>query len=288
MKLDMGAGALDRSRHHVAGHAQALGVSVVAHAVQFLDGDVVALAVLHAGVGEIAEGEQNHHGHRTKFQIFAGFARHETPHTCLKTVRAGRVAGQDALGRSGSHFRADDSCLRQLNPAAFTMPISPTSEPHKGRPDSMIHPWHDVTPGSKLPQEFNTVIEIPFGSSVKYELDKTSGLIKLDRILYSAVYYPANYGFIPQTLAEDDDPLDVLVSVPGDRGAADHHSRPRHRPDDHDRLRQERPQDHRRRDGRSGVQRLSRSRGDAAAPAAHAAPFFPGLQTTGGQVGRGG
>src|SRR5258707_3726316 len=75
----------------------------------------------------------------------------------------------------------------------------------------MIHPWHDVTPGSKRPQEFNTVIEIPFGSSVKYELDKISGLIKLDRILYSAVYYPANYGFIPQTLAEDDDPLDVLV-----------------------------------------------------------------------------
>jgi inorganic pyrophosphatase len=75
----------------------------------------------------------------------------------------------------------------------------------------MIHPWHDVTPGSKLPQEFNSVIEIPFGSSVKYELDKASGLIKLDRILYSAVYYPANYGFVPQTLAEDDDPLDVLV-----------------------------------------------------------------------------
>jgi inorganic pyrophosphatase len=75
----------------------------------------------------------------------------------------------------------------------------------------MIHPWHDVTPGENLPQEFNTIIEIPFGSSVKYELDKDSGLIKLDRILYSAVYYPANYGFVPQTLAEDDDPLDVLV-----------------------------------------------------------------------------
>jgi inorganic pyrophosphatase len=75
----------------------------------------------------------------------------------------------------------------------------------------LIHPWHDVTPGEKLPRELNTVIEIPFGSSVKYELDKTSGLIKLDRVLYSAVYYPANYGFIPQTLAEDDDPLDVLV-----------------------------------------------------------------------------
>ncbi|HEY1678178.1 MAG TPA: inorganic diphosphatase [Candidatus Sulfotelmatobacter sp.] len=75
----------------------------------------------------------------------------------------------------------------------------------------MIHPWHDVTPGDKLPQEFDCVIEIPFGSSVKYELDKTSGLIRLDRVLYSAVYYPANYGFIPQTFAEDDDPLDVLV-----------------------------------------------------------------------------
>ncbi len=75
----------------------------------------------------------------------------------------------------------------------------------------MIHPWHDVTPGDKLPQEFYTIVEIPFGSSVKYELDKASGMIKLDRVLYSAVYYPANYGFIPQTLAEDDDPLDVLV-----------------------------------------------------------------------------
>ena len=75
----------------------------------------------------------------------------------------------------------------------------------------MIHPWHDITPGEHLPSEFSTVIEIPFGSSVKYELDKQSGLIKLDRVLYSAVYYPANYGFIPQTLAEDDDPLDVLV-----------------------------------------------------------------------------
>src|ERR1700757_3987402 len=75
----------------------------------------------------------------------------------------------------------------------------------------MIHPWHDVTPGDKLPQEFDCVIEIPFGSSVKYELDKQSGLIRLDRVLYSAVFYPANYGFIPQTFAEDDDPLDVLV-----------------------------------------------------------------------------
>ncbi len=75
----------------------------------------------------------------------------------------------------------------------------------------MTHPWHDVTPGSKLPAEFTTIIEIPMGSSVKYELDKETGLLRLDRILYSAVFYPADYGFIPQTLAEDDDPLDVLV-----------------------------------------------------------------------------
>lgn len=74
-----------------------------------------------------------------------------------------------------------------------------------------MHPWHDVVPGEDLPKEFAAVIEIPLGSSVKYELDKTTGLIKVDRILYSAVFYPANYGFIPQTLAEDDDPLDVLI-----------------------------------------------------------------------------
>jgi inorganic pyrophosphatase len=75
----------------------------------------------------------------------------------------------------------------------------------------MTHAWHDVTPGAKLPTVFTAVIEIPMGSSVKYELDKETGLLRLDRILYSAVYYPANYGFIPQTFAEDDDPLDVLV-----------------------------------------------------------------------------
>jgi inorganic pyrophosphatase len=75
----------------------------------------------------------------------------------------------------------------------------------------MTHPWHDVTPGQRLPAEFTAVIEIPMGSSVKYELDKETGLLRVDRILYSAVFYPANYGFIPQTLAEDDDPLDVLV-----------------------------------------------------------------------------
>ncbi len=78
----------------------------------------------------------------------------------------------------------------------------------------MIHPWHDVRPGIQelaLPAYFRSIIEIPKGSSNKYELDKQTGMLRLDRVLSSAVYYPANYGFIPQTLAEDDDPLDVLV-----------------------------------------------------------------------------
>jgi inorganic pyrophosphatase len=74
-----------------------------------------------------------------------------------------------------------------------------------------MHPWHDLSPGPNVPSEFDAVIEIPLGSSVKYELDKTSGIIRMDRVLYSAVIYPANYGFIPQSLAEDHDPLDVLV-----------------------------------------------------------------------------
>jgi inorganic pyrophosphatase len=75
----------------------------------------------------------------------------------------------------------------------------------------MSNPWHDVSPGERIPKEYTAVIEIPLGSSVKYEMDKVTGLIRMDRVLYSAVFYPANYGFIPQSLAEDGDPLDVLV-----------------------------------------------------------------------------
>lgn len=75
----------------------------------------------------------------------------------------------------------------------------------------MPHPWHDVPIGDDAPEEFSALIEIPKGSRVKYELDKETGLLKVDRILYSSVIYPANYGFIPQTLGEDADPLDVLV-----------------------------------------------------------------------------
>src|SRR5687768_9451878 len=75
----------------------------------------------------------------------------------------------------------------------------------------MAHPWHDVPIGDAAPEEFPTLIEITKGSKVKYELDKETGLLMVDRVLYSSVIYPANYGFIPRTLGDDDDPLDVLV-----------------------------------------------------------------------------
>jgi inorganic pyrophosphatase len=75
----------------------------------------------------------------------------------------------------------------------------------------MINLWRDLSPGSHPPDVITAVIEIPSGSRNKYELDKDSGLIRLDRVLFSAVHYPGDYGFIPRTLAEDGDPCDVLV-----------------------------------------------------------------------------
>ena len=71
--------------------------------------------------------------------------------------------------------------------------------------------WHDIDPISVKPEKFMAVIEIPAGSKKKYELDKRTGLLRLDRILYTSTHYPANYGFIPRTYADDGDPLDVLV-----------------------------------------------------------------------------
>lgn len=76
---------------------------------------------------------------------------------------------------------------------------------------NIFNPWHHVSPGDNLPEYVNAIIEIPKGTRAKYELDKESGLIILDRVLYSSVYYPANYGFIPQSYCDDKDPLDILV-----------------------------------------------------------------------------
>ena len=76
-----------------------------------------------------------------------------------------------------------------------------------------INPWHDLPAGIHPPDNVTAVIEIPRGSRNKYELDKATGMIRLDRVLYSAVHYPGDYGFIPRTLHEDGDPLDVLVHL---------------------------------------------------------------------------
>jgi inorganic pyrophosphatase len=76
----------------------------------------------------------------------------------------------------------------------------------------MTHPWHDLPNHPDHAAEWvNAVIEIPRGSKVKYELDKPTGMLRVDRILYSAVHYPANYGFIPRSYCDDGDPLDILV-----------------------------------------------------------------------------
>ena len=75
----------------------------------------------------------------------------------------------------------------------------------------VLHPWHGADNGDKTPEIVNALIEIPQGSRCKYEIDKKTGLLKLDRVIYSSFHYPVNYGFIPQTLGEDNDPLDILV-----------------------------------------------------------------------------
>ena len=74
-----------------------------------------------------------------------------------------------------------------------------------------LHPWHGASHGDQAPVVVNALIEIPQGSRSKYEIDKLTGLLKLDRIIYSSFHYPINYGFIPQTLGYDNDPLDILV-----------------------------------------------------------------------------
>ena len=76
---------------------------------------------------------------------------------------------------------------------------------------TVLHPWHGVHYGEQAPRIVNAVIEIAQGSRAKYEIDKPSGLLKLDRVIYSSFYYPVNYGFIPQTYGDDKDPLDILV-----------------------------------------------------------------------------
>ncbi|XP_072976247.1 soluble inorganic pyrophosphatase 4-like [Typha angustifolia] len=92
-----------------------------------------------------------------------------------------------------------------ISDSAITLPLP-------WRPTAVAaHPWHDLELGLDAPRIFNCVVEVGKGSKVKYELDKDTGLIKVNRVLYSSVVYPHNFGFIPRTLCEDNDPLDVLI-----------------------------------------------------------------------------
>jgi inorganic pyrophosphatase len=93
-----------------------------------------------------------------------------------------------------------------------------------------MHPWHDCyVDDALIDSAFPVIIEIPKWSKNKYELDKETGLLRLDRVLYSAVHYPADYGFLPRTYCDDGDPLDALVPRTGAGRAADHRRSPRHR-----------------------------------------------------------
>ncbi|MEM0363946.1 MAG: inorganic diphosphatase [Candidatus Nitrosocaldus sp.] len=76
-----------------------------------------------------------------------------------------------------------------------------------------MHLWHDIEPGEHIPEIVNVIVEIPKGSQNKYEYDKDKNILKLDRVLFSPLHYPGDYGLIPRTLAEDGDPLDALVLV---------------------------------------------------------------------------
>jgi inorganic pyrophosphatase len=103
------------------------------------------------------------------------------------------------------YLKYTESLFRQID--TRRPPVPKSKEPTM----SIHHPWHSVEIGQASPDVINVVIEIPMDSRVKTELDKPTGLLKVDRILHSSIVYPANYGFVPETLSEDGDPLDVLV-----------------------------------------------------------------------------
>jgi len=93
------------------------------------------------------------------------------------------------------------------SPGCYSSCVVRTSRPEK----ESMHPWHDVELPRFIEDPIPAIIEIPAGSTVKYELDKASGLLRVDRVLFSAVHYPANYGFVPRTYCDDGDPLDILA-----------------------------------------------------------------------------
>ena len=122
------------------------------------------------------------------------------------------MAKNFCLTKTGAFFILRDGKSFWHFPGRSVVPeFSGTAQPGRFIRGKNVHPWHQVKHYSQFPDIIPAIIEVPKGSQVKYELDKESGLVKVDRILYSSVHYPANYGFIPRTYADDGDPLDVLV-----------------------------------------------------------------------------
>src|SRR5262249_37913849 len=118
----------------------------------------------------------------------------------------GAAAGRRRGARRVRRARA----RRSVSGAGLHIPRPSRSHP-KLRSDCM-HPWHDVEVEEEtLERSFPVIVEVPTGSKNKYELDKQTGLLRLDRVLFGAVHYPANHGFVPRTLCDDEDPLDALV-----------------------------------------------------------------------------
>jgi len=101
--------------------------------------------------------------------------------------------------------------LRRAAIARLTLLARGPAPPCRTSPSAASHPWHDIPTGPNPPTEVTAVIEIPTNERNKYELDKELGVFRLDRVLYSAVHYPGDYGFLPRTFGDDGDPLDVLV-----------------------------------------------------------------------------
>jgi len=131
----------------------------------------------------------------------------------VKIIMKSSSEKEDVVMRDGIREPEEASEYRDYMDSLFTQigGVSKNNNMSTERTLSVAHPWHGVSIGPNSPDVVQACIEIPAFSRVKTELDKPSGLIKVDRILHSSVIYPANYGFIPETLAEDNDPLDILV-----------------------------------------------------------------------------
>nr|CAB3461347.1 unnamed protein product [Digitaria exilis] len=114
-------------------------------------------------------------------------------------------------GATNGHAAEEQQDVMEVEPRRRAPRLNERILSSLSRRSVAAHPWHDLEIGPEAPAVFNVVVEITKGSKVKYELDKKTGLIKVDRVLYSSVVYPHNYGFIPRTLCEDNDPMDVLV-----------------------------------------------------------------------------